>query len=104
MSSELIQQLQGIVGPAGLITEPADLAPYLRDWRGNYVGKAPAVAPAVSPLSNARFGGYPAFVAVKLAVIGVYGINAHDSVTWHQETFRRSRHVQICSRSSHRCG
>jgi hypothetical protein len=30
--------------------------------------KAPAVFPAVSPLSNARFDGYPPFVAVELAV------------------------------------
>ena len=32
------------------------------------VGRAPAVFPAISPLLNARFGGYPAFVATELAV------------------------------------
>src|SRR3954467_11929591 len=32
------------------------------------VGKAPAVFPAISPLRNARFGGYPAFMAAELAV------------------------------------
>ncbi|MEP7154613.1 MAG: FAD-binding oxidoreductase [Betaproteobacteria bacterium] len=43
MSSELIEQLRAIVGTAGMITDEADLAPYLRDWRGNYLGKAAAV-------------------------------------------------------------
>ncbi|MBL0121387.1 MAG: FAD-binding oxidoreductase [Betaproteobacteria bacterium] len=43
MRSELIQRLQDIVGAAYVITGTDDIAPYLTDWRGNYVGKAAAV-------------------------------------------------------------
>ena len=47
MSTEFIQRLQTIVGPANVITDAADLSPYLRDWRGNYLGNAiAAVRPA----------------------------------------------------------
>ncbi len=32
-----------VVGPAGLLTEPADIAPYETDWRGLYHGHTPFV-------------------------------------------------------------
>ncbi len=41
--TELIVQLQAIVGPRGLLTEAADTAPYVEDWRGLYHGRTPAV-------------------------------------------------------------
>lgn len=34
----------GILGPAGWLTAPADTAPYLTDWRGNYTGTALGIA------------------------------------------------------------
>lgn len=43
MRSELTQRLQDIVGAAYVFTGTDDIAPYLTDWRGNYVGKAAAV-------------------------------------------------------------
>jgi len=43
MSSELIERLAAIVGSAGIVTDAADLAPCLRDWRGNYTGNAAAL-------------------------------------------------------------
>ena len=39
----LLDALTAIVGPAGLLTDPADTAPYCRDWRGLYTGRTPAV-------------------------------------------------------------
>ena len=42
-SPDLIQTLVGIVGTAQVLTEPADLAPYLTDWRGRYRGAAQCV-------------------------------------------------------------
>ena len=41
--TELITQLQEIVGTKNIITDPADMAPYCDDWRGNYTGITPAV-------------------------------------------------------------
>ncbi len=46
-----IEHLSGIVGPAGLITDPSDLAPYNTDWRGRYHGDAAVV---VKPASTAE--------------------------------------------------
>ena len=43
LRSALHQRLAGIVGAAGLLTEPADMAPYLVDERDRYRGAAPAV-------------------------------------------------------------
>ena len=36
----LCERLAGIVGAAQLLTEPADLTPFLTDWRGRYTGSA----------------------------------------------------------------
>jgi FAD/FMN-containing dehydrogenase len=49
LNSALINKLLTLVGPAGVRTDADDMAPYLKDWRGNYVGKALAV---VSPAST----------------------------------------------------
>ncbi len=42
-SPDLLQTLAGIVGTTQVLTEPADLAPYLTDWRGRYRGEAQCV-------------------------------------------------------------
>ncbi len=42
-SPDLIQTLAGIVSTAQVLTEPADIAPYLTDWRGRYRGAAQCV-------------------------------------------------------------
>ncbi|MDE2259172.1 MAG: FAD-binding oxidoreductase [Betaproteobacteria bacterium] len=45
-----IEHLLGIVGPAGLITEPGALTSYNKDWRGRYHGDAEVVVkPANTP-------------------------------------------------------
>ena len=36
----LSERLEGIVGAANLLSDPADLAPFLTDWRGRYIGRA----------------------------------------------------------------
>ena len=41
--SALPDALATLLGPAGLLTDPADLAPALSDWRGLYRGAALAV-------------------------------------------------------------
>jgi FAD/FMN-containing dehydrogenase len=39
----LLSELQALLGPKGLLTDPADIAPALADWRGLYLGAAPAI-------------------------------------------------------------
>ncbi|PWR22442.1 hydroxyacid dehydrogenase [Zavarzinia compransoris] len=47
MPADILGKLAAILGPSGLITDPADLAPKLRDHRGRYAGAAAfAVRPA----------------------------------------------------------
>jgi FAD/FMN-containing dehydrogenase len=41
--ARLIVDLRAIVGERGLLTDPADTAPYAEDWRKLYRGRAPAV-------------------------------------------------------------
>ncbi len=42
-SADLIARLSAIVGPRGLVTDPAETAPYLTDWRELFQGHAAAV-------------------------------------------------------------
>ncbi|WP_270936664.1 FAD-binding oxidoreductase [Falsiroseomonas oryzae] len=44
VSPTLLDRLSAILGPRGLLTDPADIAPHLTDWRGLYQGASPAVA------------------------------------------------------------
>src|SRR5438046_8574703 len=46
-----IEEIRTIVGPGGLITSPAEVAPYATDWRKRYLGKPAAV---VRPASTAE--------------------------------------------------
>jgi len=39
----LCEQLAGLIGSANVLTEPADTAPFLTDWRGRYRGAAQCV-------------------------------------------------------------
>jgi FAD/FMN-containing dehydrogenase len=50
-ASDLPQRLAAIVGARGIITDAADMAPYLTDWRALYQGRAAAV---VRPASTAE--------------------------------------------------
>jgi len=47
----LLDALRAAVGPAKVLTAPADTAPYLTDWRKRYTGRAQAV---VRPASTAE--------------------------------------------------
>ena len=49
--TELIVGLSAIVGPDQVLTDAADLAPYLTDWRGRYTGAARAL---VKPADTAE--------------------------------------------------
>jgi len=51
MTQELLSRIASVVGPNGLLTEPADTAPYLEEERGLYHGQALAV---VRPASTAE--------------------------------------------------
>ncbi len=42
-SADLIARLAAIVGPGGLVTDPAAMAPYLTDWRELYQGRAAVI-------------------------------------------------------------
>ncbi len=45
-----LQALRDILGPAGIVTEPADLQPFLSEWRGLYSSRADLVLmPASTP-------------------------------------------------------
>src|SRR5437667_1157957 len=43
-----IEEIQAIVGPAGLITLPQEVAPYASDWRKRYLGRPAAVVRTAS--------------------------------------------------------
>ncbi|MBK1660701.1 FAD-binding oxidoreductase [Paracraurococcus ruber] len=47
----LLGRLQALLGPRGLLTDPADLAPHLADWRNLYRGRTPCV---IRPASTAE--------------------------------------------------
>ena len=44
----IIETLRTILGPKNIITEKADMRPFLEDWRGNYKGDAAAILFPVS--------------------------------------------------------
>jgi FAD/FMN-containing dehydrogenase len=41
--AQALDRIRAVVGPAGIITDDADMAPYLAEWRGRFKGKSPAV-------------------------------------------------------------
>jgi FAD/FMN-containing dehydrogenase len=42
-TTDLIEALRAALGPHGVLTDPADTAPYCEDWRRLYHGRTPAV-------------------------------------------------------------
>ncbi|WP_294264144.1 FAD-binding oxidoreductase [uncultured Sphingomonas sp.] len=48
--SQLVEEAQRIGGARAVVTDPADIEPWLTDWRGRYHGTAAAIlAPATTP-------------------------------------------------------
>ena len=43
IDAAFIARVRAIVGDAGVLTDAADIAPYVHDWRGNYIGKTALV-------------------------------------------------------------
>ncbi len=43
MNAAALEQLAAICGPGGLLTDPTEIAPYVTDWRGAFIGSALAV-------------------------------------------------------------
>src|SRR5947208_3005932 len=41
--TQLIEAAAAKLGPKGVITDPADIAPWLSDWRGRVHGASPAI-------------------------------------------------------------
>ncbi len=62
----LLRRLQEILGPAGMLTEPADTAPFVADWRRLYSGRTPAV---LRPANTAELAS--AMAACAAAGVGV---------------------------------
>src|SRR5947209_16423958 len=62
--TDLIGRLRDLLGPAGVLTDPADTAPYCEDWRRLYRGRTPAV---LRPATTAE-------VAVAVRVCAAHGV------------------------------
>lgn len=43
LHQSILNDIERIVGPTGLLTDPGEMAPYLSDWRNAYQGRAAAV-------------------------------------------------------------
>ena len=43
VGGDVLGRLKDIVGPAGVIDDPLDIAPYCRAWRGGWIGDVPVV-------------------------------------------------------------
>ncbi len=65
ISQDVLGRIADVVGPAGMITDPADMAPYVIDQRKSYHGRTPAI---VRPVSTAE-------VAAVLAICNETGTN-----------------------------
>ena len=92
--SRLLDALQAALGPSGLLTDAADVAPYLVDWRGAHGGAAPAV---LRPSNTAEVA-----VAMKLchgervAVVpqGGNGLRGKQLGRWQRQRRVRKQHWQ----------
>ncbi|AUW59791.1 hydroxyacid dehydrogenase [Sphingobium sp. SCG-1] len=54
ISSDILTRFAALLGPKGFTDDPADIAPWLTDWRGRYHGAAAAV---LSPANTAEVAG-----------------------------------------------
>ena len=52
--AEVVERLKAVVGAAGYLDDPADIAPYCRSWRDDWVGRVPIV---LRPKSTAEVAG-----------------------------------------------
>ncbi len=43
LTATLFERMRVVVGNVGLLTQPEDIAPYVKDWRGNYHGQSKLV-------------------------------------------------------------
>lgn len=68
----LIAALNAIVGAPGLLTDAADMAPFLTDWRGIYAGQAAAV---VRPANRDELAGVMALCAQQGIIVVPQGGN-----------------------------
>ncbi len=57
MSEELIRRLTEAVGAQALLTDAADMAPHLTDWRGRYSGEARCVVKPACAAGRRPTGG-----------------------------------------------
>ncbi|HEY0711817.1 MAG TPA: hydroxyacid dehydrogenase, partial [Polyangia bacterium] len=48
-SLETLTQLRNVVGPAGVVSDPAEVAPYLREWRNRWIGETPLLLCPATP-------------------------------------------------------
>lgn len=62
LDPSILKRFAEIVGPAGIVTEPAALAPALSEWRGLYRGRAPAL---LAPASTAEAAALMAICAAE---------------------------------------
>ena len=44
IDAAFIERIRAVVGDSGMFTGATDIAPFVRDWRGNYIGKTSLVA------------------------------------------------------------
>ncbi len=71
----LSERLVGIVGTANVLTDPADLAPFLTDWRGRYTGRAQCL---VRPANTAEVAAVvQACVAAGVPIVPQGGNTGH---------------------------
>jgi len=71
----LSERLVGIVGAANVLTDPADLAPFLTDWRGRYTGRAQCL---VRPANTAEVAAVvQACVAAGVPIVPQGGNTGH---------------------------
>ncbi len=54
VTTDVLERLRAVTGPAGIIEDPADVAPYCKSWRDDWQGTAPAVLRPQSTEEAAR--------------------------------------------------
>jgi FAD/FMN-containing dehydrogenase len=75
LSEHLVAQLVEAVGAAYVLTDSADMAPFLKDWRGRYTGAAHCV---VRPANSAEVAAVvKACVAAQTAIVPQGGNTSH---------------------------
>jgi FAD/FMN-containing dehydrogenase len=73
IDQNVLTPLKNLLGPSGYRDDPAELAPWLTDWRGRYTGKAAAM---VSPASTAEVAEIVKFAAAHRIALVPQGGNS----------------------------